>query len=153
MLLEAGAGNAEDIARATETSHGSGLFVRSLVGLERAAVQAAFGEFLSAGTATAAPMEFINMVVEHLTDQGTLNPERLYEPPFTDIAPTDPDRLFDEAKVAQLFTRIQAINRSAVAWGGSRWAQRGSRSLHSGRAGALANGPEGDTWLVQALVR
>lgn len=53
------------------------------------------------------------MVVEHLTDQGTLNPELLYE--FTDVAPTGPDRLFDEDKVARLFTKIKTINESAAA--------------------------------------
>jgi type I restriction enzyme R subunit len=44
--------------------------VRSLVGLDRAAVTEAFAEFLSAGTATVAQIEFINMVIEHLTDQA-----------------------------------------------------------------------------------
>jgi type I restriction enzyme R subunit len=39
----------------------------------------------------------------------------LYEPPFTDVAPTGPDQLFDEEKVARLFTKIRAINDSAVA--------------------------------------
>ena len=45
MLLDAGIGDAGDIARATETSQGFGRFVRSLVGLDRAAVQAAFRRF------------------------------------------------------------------------------------------------------------
>jgi len=115
MLLDAGIAEVGDIARAREASQGFGRFVRSLVGLDRAAVQEAFGDFLAAGTATAAQIEFINMVVEHLTDQGMLDPALLYEPPFTDIAPTGPDRLFDEDKVARLFTRIKTINESAVA--------------------------------------
>jgi hypothetical protein len=83
--------------------------------LERAAVREAFGEFLAAGVATAAQIEFINMVIEHLTDQGVMDPALLYEPPFTDVAPTGPDQLFDEEKVARLFIKIQAINDSAVA--------------------------------------
>jgi len=89
--------------------------VRSLVGLDRAAVSEAFGEFLSTGTATAAQIEFINMVIEHLTDQGAMDPALLYEPPFTDVAPTGPDQLFDEDRVTQLFIKIRAINDSAVA--------------------------------------
>jgi type I restriction enzyme, R subunit len=115
MLLEAGVGEAGDIERARETSRGFGRFVRSLVGLDRAAVSEAFGEFLSAGAASAAQIEFINMIIEHLTDQGIMDPALLYEPPFTDIAPTGPDQVFDEEKVTRLFATIRAINDSAVA--------------------------------------
>ena len=115
MLLDAGVGQPADIERARETSQGFGRFVRSLVGLERAAVTEAFGEFLSAGTASAAQIEFIKMVVDHLTDQGMLDPALLYDPPFTDLAPTGPDNVFGEAKVTRLFARIEAINQSAVA--------------------------------------
>src|SRR5229473_5669698 len=115
MLLDAGVGEAGDIERARKTSHGFGRFVRSIVGLDRAAVRDAFGEFLAAGIATATQIEFINMVIEHLTDQGVMDPALLYDPPFTDIAPTGPDQLFDEEKVIRLFSKIEAINASAVA--------------------------------------
>jgi type I restriction enzyme, R subunit len=115
MLLDAGIGETGDIERARETSQGFGRFVRSMVGLDRTAVREAFGEFLAAGVATASQIEFINMVIEHLTDQGVMDPALLYEVPFTDIAPTGPEKLFDEEKVTRLFTKIQAINDSAVA--------------------------------------
>jgi type I restriction enzyme R subunit len=82
---------------------------------DRAAVSEAFSEFLSAGTATAAQIEFVNMVIEHLTDQGIMDPALLYEHPFIDVAPTGPEKLFDEEKVTRLFTKIRAINESAVA--------------------------------------
>jgi type I restriction enzyme R subunit len=117
MLLDAGVGEAGDIERARKTSHGFGRFVRSLVGLDRTAVSEAFSEFLAAGVASAAQIEFINMVIEHLTDQGVMEPGLLYEAPFTDVAPTGPEKLFDEDKVARLFKRIEAINDSAVAFG------------------------------------
>lgn len=115
MLLDAVIGEAGDIAKARETSQGFGRFVRSLVGLDRATVQAAFGDFISAGTATAAQIEFINMVVEHLTDQGVMDPELLYSPPFTDVAPTGPEAVFDAKQTNALFERIEALNMSAVA--------------------------------------
>ncbi|MCA6104991.1 DEAD/DEAH box helicase family protein [Bradyrhizobium australafricanum] len=115
MLLDAGIGEPADIERARVVSQGFGRFVRSLVGLDRAAVSEAFGEFLSAGTASAAQIEFINMVIEHLTDQGVMDPALLYERPFIDIAPTGPDKLFDEEKVTKLFTKIRDLNDSAVA--------------------------------------
>jgi len=117
LLLDAGIGEAGDIERARKTSQGFGRFVRSLVGLDRTAVSEAFSEFLAAGVASAAQIEFINMVIEHLTDQGVMEPGLLYEAPFTDVAPTGPEKLFDEDKVARLFKRIEAINDSAVAFG------------------------------------
>ena len=104
-----------DIERARQASQGFGAFVRSMVGLDRAAVREAFGEFLAAAVATANQIEFINMVIEHLTDQGVMDPALLYEPPFTDLAPTGPDQLFGEERVTRLFSKIEAINASAVA--------------------------------------
>jgi type I restriction enzyme R subunit len=50
------------------------------------------------------------MVIEHLTDQGVMDPALLYEPPFTDLAPTGPEKLFDEDNVTRLFTKIQAMS-------------------------------------------
>ena len=44
-----------------------------------------------------------------------MDPALLYEPPFTDIAPTGSDQVFDEEKVTRLFAKIHAINNSAVA--------------------------------------
>ena len=115
MLLEAGIGEAEDIERARQTSHGFGTFVRSLVGLDRAAVSAAFSEFLGESTPSADQITFIDMIIEYLTDQGTMDPGLLYEPPFTDIAPTGPEPIFGEAKTSRLVDAIDALNRSAVA--------------------------------------
>ena len=44
-----------------------------------------------------------------------MDPALLYEPPFTGVAPTGPEHLFDENKVTRLFTKIRDINDSAVA--------------------------------------
>lgn len=115
MLLNAGIAEADDIERARNVSQGFGRFVRSLVGLDRKSVTDAFGEFLNSGTASAAQIVFINMVIEHLTDQGVMYPALLYEPPFTGIAPTGPEHLFDENNVTRLFKTIQQMNDSAVA--------------------------------------
>lgn len=67
------------------------------------------------GTATAAQIEFGGLVTEHLTHQGTMDPGLLYEPPFTDIAPTGPEQVFDEPRIGNLSSRIQELNESAVA--------------------------------------
>lgn len=115
MLVEAGIGDAEAIERARETSAGFGRFVRSLVGLDRQAVNDAFAEFLGSGTATREQIEFIDLIVSHLTEQGIMEPALLYESPFTDVAPQGPEQVFDDVKAIRLFKVIEAINQSAVA--------------------------------------
>jgi type I restriction enzyme, R subunit len=63
---------------------GLGLFVRSLVGLDRAAAKRAFDAFSEDRKLTAHQLEFIDMMIEHLTARGVMDPRLLYESPFTD---------------------------------------------------------------------
>lgn len=115
MLVEAGIGDAGAIERAREASAGFGRFVRSLVGLDRQAVNDAFAEFLGNGTATREQIEFVGLVVDHLTAQGMMEPGLLYESPFTDVAPQGPEQVFNDAETIRLFEVIEVLNRSAVA--------------------------------------
>ena len=62
------------------------MFIRSLVGLDREAAKQAFSQFLSGG-ATANQVEFVNLIVDYLTENGVMDPRRLYESPFTDMSP------------------------------------------------------------------
>ncbi len=55
------------------------------------------------------------MIIEHLADQGVMDPAVLYEAPFTDVAPTGPDQVFDEDRVTQIFAKIRSFNESAAA--------------------------------------
>jgi len=59
--------------------------VRSLVGLDREAAKEALVEFTSGATYSGNRLEFVNDVVNYLTEHGTMPPERLYEPPYTDL--------------------------------------------------------------------
>ena len=62
-----------------------GTFIRSIVGLDRDAAKEAFSEFLSGKNLSADQITFINQIVEHLVKNGVMNPERLFDQPFTDI--------------------------------------------------------------------
>jgi type I restriction enzyme, R subunit len=64
---------------------GIGLFIRSLVGLEREAAKDALAGFMVGRTLTANQIEFIDLILNHLTEHGVMNPKRLYESPFTDL--------------------------------------------------------------------
>jgi type I restriction enzyme R subunit len=114
MLVESGAGNEADIARAREESHGLGLFIRSLVGLDHAAATAAFDRYLSDGTYSANQIRFIQLIVGHLTANGIMDVERLYESPFTDSAPHGPDSIFTEDEVDGIVTVLHQVRDRAL---------------------------------------
>ena len=114
MLAESGAGGAEDIERGPRSAHGLGLFIRSLVGLDRQAATEAFGEFLVGRTLTASQIDFINLIISHLTQNGVMEAARLYESPFTEIAPHGPDAIFPSADVDRLVTILNSVRATAA---------------------------------------
>ncbi len=114
MLFEAG-GTREVIERAKEESHGLGMFIRSLVGLDHETAKQAFGQFISGEAVTANQIEFINLVVDYLTENGVMEPDRLYESPFTDINSKGPEGVFQSAQVVDIVSVLNEIRQRAVA--------------------------------------
>ena len=106
MLVEAGVGTSADLSRAKQEGRGLGLFIRSLVGLDREAAKQAFGQFLSGKVQSANQIEFINLIIDHLTEHGVMDPGLLYESPFTDINRRDP-RVFTSEQVDGLISLLQ----------------------------------------------
>ena len=115
MLGESGLGEPDDLRRAEEESQGLGLFVRSLVGMDRGAAKEAMASFLAGKSLAANQIEFINLIVTHLTEHGAVEPERLYESPFTDLTPSGPDGLFSAADLNELMRVLEAVRASAMA--------------------------------------
>ena len=114
MLLDSGAGEATDIARAAEESQGLGLFIRSLVGLDREAATEAFSEFLTDTTFTVEQIRFVQLIIEHLTDQGVMEVRRLYESPFIDHAPHGPDMIFPDEVLDGLVLTLGEVRAHAL---------------------------------------
>lgn len=115
ILLENGLGNTEDLDRAKQESHGLGLFVRSLIGLDREIAKQEFGKFLTDKTLNANQIEFINMIVDYLTEHGAIEAARLYESPFTDFAPQGIDSLFTSSQADELFALLDDVYTKAAA--------------------------------------
>lgn len=114
MLVDAG-GSQNLIDEARETSHGLGIFIRALVGLDHEAAMQAFGEFISGTTATPNQIEFINLIVQELTQNGVMEPERLWEQPFSNLHTKGPEGVFPFETVAKIVDVLNTIKARAVA--------------------------------------
>jgi type I restriction enzyme R subunit len=115
LLAESGAGGPADIERAKAESRGLGVFVRSLVGLERAAAKEALAGFIAGKNVSANQIEFIDLIVNHLTEHGVMDAALLYESPFTDIAPQGPDRLLGAEQTKALIATLDHVRSTAEA--------------------------------------
>ena len=91
------------------------LFIRSLVGLDRQAVQQAFSKYLQGTTYNEKQIRFVEMMIEHLTIRGTLEASQLYEPPFNQIHFEGIDGVFGDKDADNIFEVVEAFNESAVA--------------------------------------
>jgi type I restriction enzyme, R subunit len=115
MLAESGVGRAEEISQAKEEANGLGLFVRSLVGLDRTAAKEALGGFLDPRKLGGNQIEFVNLIVDHLTEHGLMPAAQLYEAPFTDVTPRGPDEIFTSDQVEDLIRILDSVRVSASA--------------------------------------
>jgi type I restriction enzyme R subunit len=83
--------------------------------MDREAAKNALGAFLNGKTWTASQIEFVNSIVNHLTEHGVMEAARLYESPFTDLTPRGPDGLFSTTQVDALLAALAAVRETAVA--------------------------------------
>jgi type I restriction enzyme R subunit len=113
ILRESGSGTDQTVSKAAEG--GLGLFVRSLVGLDREAAKTAFNDFLTSESMSASQIEFVNLIIDYLTEHGIMEPRMLYESPFTDINALGPEGLFESRWVDRIFETLSAIRTRAIA--------------------------------------
>ena len=114
MLLASEAGDATVIGQVKEESLGLGLFIRSLVGLDRQAALEAFGDYLDGSKFNANQIHFINTIVAELTERGVVEAARLYESPYTDRAATGPESIFTEAQVDNIVDILNTVRANAL---------------------------------------
>ncbi|MDO5681718.1 MAG: DEAD/DEAH box helicase family protein [Propionibacteriaceae bacterium] len=114
MLVEAGAPD-EEIARAN--GQGLGLFIRSLVGLDREAALEAFAAYLDEARFNIDQIRFITLIIDELTTNGVVEPARLFESPYIDNAPSGPEYLFPDADVDVIVDILRTVKATAVPTG------------------------------------
>ena len=114
ILLENGVADADTMA-AVQADGGIGQFLRSLTGLDRVAAKQAFGEFMSPRNLTADQIEFIDMTLDSLTENGVIDPKLFYESPFTDIDAMGIVGVFGKDDAQQVISIVRKLNDAASA--------------------------------------
>jgi type I restriction enzyme R subunit len=113
-IFQAEGSSPDEIETARLQSDGLGLFVRSLLGLNREAAKAAFSSFLGSNRLNANQIEFTNLIINHVTARGWIELPQLYASPFTDLHPHGVDGIFDNASALALISVLQTIRQNAV---------------------------------------
>lgn len=115
LFVESGTASIEQLRETVKQDGGLGLFIRSLVGLDRAAAKRAFSGFIDGRMMTPAQLDFVNLIIDHLTQSGWMRPEQLYASPFTDEFAEGPNSVFtDGATLNSLLSTLSAIRDNAV---------------------------------------
>jgi type I restriction enzyme R subunit len=114
MLSQSGIGSPADLAKAKNESHGLGLFVRSLVGMDRQTAKNALNSFLSGRPLSANQIQFLDEVVNHLTEQGYMDASRLYESPYTNFSPLGVEGIFASPQVEELISILDEVKKRAM---------------------------------------
>jgi len=114
MLIEQGVAGPETLQELRSTEP-LGSFLRRLVGLDRTAAKSAFSAFVGAYQLNADQTEFVDMVIDHLTENGIVEPSVFYESPFSDLDDMGIAGVFTTEQVAQVISIVGGLNRSAEA--------------------------------------
>ncbi|APJ04945.1 DEAD/DEAH box helicase family protein [Silvanigrella aquatica] len=113
IFIENNIGNEESIHLISQQSDGLGVFIRSLVGLDKEAAKKAFSLFLNGKTLSSSQINFINLIIDHLTSKGNMDPKLLYESPFTDLSNKGPEGIFNIKEIDHICEILSMIHKNA----------------------------------------
>lgn len=114
VFIDESVGTTEDLEHIQDDG-GLGLFIRSMVGLNREAAKSALAEFIDGRSLTANQIEFTDLIIDHLTERGAMDPRRLYESPFTDFDDQGVSGVFPATDVKQLVQLLNDVKGRAAA--------------------------------------
>ncbi|PLK42122.1 DEAD/DEAH box helicase family protein [Emticicia sp. TH156] len=89
-----------------------GVFIRSILGLDKDSARSAFSEFLSNGPLSSQQIEFINQLITLFSQNGTVEPDMLFEQPFKKYHESGVAGIFPD-HANRLLTIIEETNRRA----------------------------------------
>lgn len=108
-------GTEEDFERAYGKQEHLGLFIRGLVGLNREAAKKAFSVYLNEHRFNSNQIKFINLIIDYLSQNGTIEPSKLYEPPYTDFNTSGLDGVFEDNDADRIVGILRSISENAAA--------------------------------------
>jgi type I restriction enzyme, R subunit len=114
MLFEQGELGTKDTFLKAYGNQPLGKFIRSIVGLEVAAVNAAFAELLQNHNFNTAQIRFIETLIHYFTVKGTIELPMLFVSPFTDLNPRSIMGLFDPQTSDKIRQIIESVNYNAA---------------------------------------
>ncbi len=116
LLFETGeVGTREDFEQAFGKQEHLGLFIRSIVGLAREAAKKAFGDYLNDHKFNSSQIQFINLIIDYLSQNGAIEPSKLYEAPYTDFNTSGLDGVFQDNDADRIVDILRTIRANAAA--------------------------------------
>ena len=114
ILVAAGIGDDSTFEEASKRAGSFGRFIRSLVGLDRAAAKAVFAEFLDDKRYSKNQIQFVTLIIDELTEQGVVDVARVYEAPYIALAPEGPEAIFVEADLDRIVDKLRQLADAAA---------------------------------------
>lgn len=111
LVDSSGIGNSVNIEFAKGQAGSLGVFIRSLVGLDRQAAQEAFAVYLDESRFSAQQIRFVQRIIDELSENGVVNPARLYEDPYVNMG--DPFEMFGDDGAFEIVSILERIQKTA----------------------------------------
>lgn len=109
LFQASGIESKEDYLKTIADTKQLGVFVRELVGLDRAAAKEAFAEFLNEAIYNAKQIDFINRIIDYLTVKGIMEASVLFKSPFIDMHEASVYGFFKESQVTNIVHQLDVV--------------------------------------------
>ncbi len=117
MLFEQGEIGNKDVFVKAYGSQPFGKFIRSIVGLDTNAAKLALGKFINEPALNAQQIRFVDIIIQYLTVNGTIDAGALFAPPFTDISSNGLIDVFNQEQSAEIISLVEEVNHNALVAG------------------------------------
>ena len=113
-FLDQGIAAPEDL-EAIKAEQGMVRFLRSLTGLDRAAAKEAFSGFTTSHRLNADQLEFLDLIIDALSETGFVDPKNFYESPYTDIDSQGIVGVFPKEQAKQIIEIVKEMSNIVAA--------------------------------------